>query len=126
MPKLSIKIAFPIILAGIFSIVALIALGYEQLNPSFLVVFFFLIVYIFSFGLATGQNVTTPIKKLLASAKELTEGNLSSRVYLESKDELSELAKAFNEIADRLETSQIQEKNTEKSVGIKVKLEPKI
>ena len=125
MPKLTIKIAFPIILAGVFAIIIFLAMDYEQLQPSFYIIFFFFVVYIFSFGLATGQSLTTPVKKLLKNAKELSEGNLSSRVYLESKDEFSELAKAFNKIAENLEESQLQEKNTEKVVSIKVKARTK-
>ena len=54
-------------------------------------------------------------------AEELSKGNLSSRVYLETKDELSELGGAFNKIAEDLERSHEVEENTEKSVDIKVK-----
>lgn len=121
MTKITSKIAVPMILVGIFAIVVFVAVSYEQLEPSFYIIILFLVIYVFFFGFATGQNISSPIKKLLDRAMELSKGNLSSRVYLETKDELSELANAFNKIAEELEASHLQEENTEKSVGIKVK-----
>jgi len=121
MAKLTTKIALPIILAGVFAIAIFIAMGYERLDPGFYIIVSLLAVYVFFFGFATGQNLSSPIRKLLDRATELSKGNLSSRVYLETKDELAELARVFNQIAEELESSHIQEENTEKSVGIKVK-----
>lgn len=125
MAKRTTKIAVPIILVGIFAIIVFIAIGYEQLEPGFYIVVLFLVVFVFFFGFAIGQSLTSPVKKILDKAIELSRGNLSSRVYLETKDELSELAKVFNKIAEELEASREQEKNTEKSVGIKVKARTK-
>ncbi|MFH1968022.1 MAG: HAMP domain-containing protein, partial [bacterium] len=78
-------------------------------------------IYIFSFGFAVGQNFASPIKKLLQKAIELSEGDLSSRVYLRTKDELSELADVFNKIAEELEESHIDSKMIERSVDVKTK-----
>ncbi len=125
MAKLTSKIAVPIILVGVFSIAVFIAAGYERLNFSFYIIISLLAIYVFFFGLAVGQNLASPIKKILNKATELSEGNLSSRVYIETKDELSELARVFNKIAEELEVSREQESNTEKSVGIKVKAKTK-
>lgn len=121
MPKLTTKIALPIILAGVFAIAVFVALGYEQLSPSFYVVILFFAIYVFFFGLATGQGLSSPIRKLLDKAEELSKGNLSSRIYLETKDELAELAKALDKIAEELEESRAQAENAEKSVDIKVR-----
>jgi methyl-accepting chemotaxis protein len=120
MVKLTLKIALPIILAGLFTIIVLFSLGYGQLNLSFYVIILLLIVYVFFFGLAVGQSIFFPVKKLLNNATKLSEGDLSSRVYIETKDELSELAELFNKIAEELETSRGREEDVEKSVGIKV------
>jgi len=125
MSKLTSKIAIPIILVGAFAIVVFLAVGYDQLSLSFYIIISLLAVYVFFFGLAVGQNLASPVKKILNNATELSEGNLSSRVYLETKDELSELARVFNKIAEELEISRDQESNTEKSVGIKVKARTK-
>lgn len=120
MPKLTIKIALPIILAGIFAIGIFIAVGFVQMSPTFYIVIFLLLVDVFFFGLAAGQRFTSPIRKLLDRATELSKGNLSSRVYLETKDELAELADTFNKIAEELQASHEQGENAEKSVGVKV------
>jgi methyl-accepting chemotaxis protein len=125
MSKLTTKIAVPIILAGAFAITIFIALDYDRLGPNFYIVLALLLVYVFFFGLATGQTLSSPIKKLLDKATELSKGNLSSRVYLETKDEFSELADTFNKIAEELEISHESQTNAEKSVGIKVKAKTK-
>ena len=125
MSKLTTKIAVPIILAGTFAITIFIALDYDRLEPSFYIILLLLLVYVFFFGLATGQSLSSPIKKLLDKATELSKGNLSSRVYLETKDEFSELANTFNKIAEEFEVSHESQANAEKSVSIKVKAKTK-
>jgi len=115
------EIAIPIVLTGVFATLVFVAVGSEQSGLGFYIVILFLAIFVFFFGLATGQNLASPLKELLGKAKELSEGNLSSRVYLETKDELAELAGTFNKIAEELEASQEQQANAEKSVGIKVK-----
>lgn len=121
MSKLTTKISIPIILAGVFAITIFIALDHDRLDTAFYIVLLILTVFVFLFGFATGQEFASPIKKLLERAIELSNGNLSSRVYLETKDELAELAKVFNKIAEELESSQVRQEKTEQSVGVKVK-----
>lgn len=121
MATLTSKITIPIVLAGIFSMAIFTALDYNQLNATFYIVFLLLIVFVFFFGISTGQNFSSPIKKILDKANDLSRGNLSSRVYLETKDELAELANTFNKIAEELEESHQQQESSEKSIGIKVK-----
>ena len=119
--NLSLKIAIPIIVAGIFIVTVFIALNYERLDINFYVVFALIIIYIFFFGFATGQRFAVPVKKLLKRATDLSEGDLTTKIYLETKDEFSDLAKIFNKIADKLEESRSKTETTEKSVDIKVK-----
>ncbi|TSC95032.1 MAG: methyl-accepting chemotaxis protein [Parcubacteria group bacterium Licking1014_1] len=119
--NISFKIALPIILVGLFIIVIFIALESEKLDAGFYIVLLSLVVYIFLFGFATGQNFALPVKRILKKATELSEGDLTSRVYLETKDEFSELAKIFNRIAENLEESRSMTEKTEKSVDMKVK-----
>lgn len=80
-----------------------------------------LTIFVFFYGFSTGQNLSSPVKKLLDRATELNKGDLKTRVYLETKDEMSDLAKIFNEIAEKLEKSYANEETTEKSVDIKVR-----
>jgi methyl-accepting chemotaxis protein len=121
MANLSFKVALPIIIAGIFIISIFVALDYRNINVNFYIVFSLLGVYIFLFGFAIGQSFALPVKKLLKKATQLSEGDLSSRVYLETKDELGELARIFNKIAEDLEQSRLANEKTEKTVDIKVK-----
>lgn len=121
MATISFKIAYPIILAGLFIIVVFISLNYQALNASFYIILFLLIAYIFLFGFATGQSFAAPVKKLLQRADDLSKGNLKSRFYSESKDEIGELGAAFNKIAEEFEQSKSQAATLERSVDIKVK-----
>jgi len=120
MAKLTTKIAIPIILVGAIAILVFMSIGYENIPTSFYVVFVLLFIFVFFFGLAVGQRYSAIMKKVLGGASELSRGNLSSRVYLESKDELAELAKTINKIAEELEASREREACTEQSVNIKV------
>lgn len=121
MSKLTSRISLSVILAATFTITAFIAMNYESLGTSFYLILSLLTFFVFFFGVATGQSITSPVKKLLERATELSKGNLSSRVYLETKDELSELAKVFNMIAEELETTKLQTQETERSVELKVR-----
>ena len=100
MAKLTVRIAASIILTGLFCLIALLALSYQwtsnfYLNPGFYVTTLFIILSVFFFGIAVGQNLSSHIKKILDEATKIREGNLSSRVYLETKDELAELESAI-------------------------------
>jgi len=121
MPSIASKIALPVILAGSFAIIIFLAIDYEKMGLSTYVVLALLIICIFFFGFATGQSVAQPIKKLLQRANNLSKGDLTTRVYLETKDEFGDLAKAFNKIAENLEESHSANESTEKSVDIKVR-----
>ena len=121
MPSISFKIAASIIVTGIFIITIFMALNYERLNKGFYFVFALTAVYIFLFGFAAGQRFAIPVKKLLKKATDLSEGDLTARVYLETEDELSDLAKVFNKIANKLQESRSKTETTEKSVDMKVK-----
>jgi nitrate/nitrite-specific signal transduction histidine kinase len=121
MAKLSSKISFPIILAGAFAITIFIALDYDRLDLNFYVVLLLLTMFVFFFGFATGQSLSSPVRQLLESAKDLKDGNFSSRVYLETKDELSDLAKVLNQIAEEMELTKAQKDDAQKSVDVKVR-----
>lgn len=120
--KITFKIAVPIIIAGIFIMVIFVALNYERLDYNFYLVFGFLAVYIFLFGFAIGQNIYSPVRKLLKRADELSKGDLKTRVYLETKDEFGELATIINRIAEELEETYSAGERAEQSIDLKVKV----
>ena len=121
MSKLTIKIAIPVILVGIFAILAFVSISYQNIDKSFYVTILLIVVFVFFSGIAIGQSISKHVKKILSKAVELSQGNLSSRVDLDTKDELAELAKTFNKIAEDLKESRVQKEDIERSIGIKVK-----
>jgi len=121
MDKISFKLAVPVMLAGLFSIVVFIALNPDGIQPSFYIILFLLSVFIFFYGLYVGQSVANPIEKILKRAVDLSRGDTKARFYLETKDEFGELAQIFNKIADDLENSRNKAESSEKTVNIKVK-----
>lgn len=121
MNKVSFKIALPIVLTGLFAIIIFMATGYDKLEHGFYIIFLVFSVYVFLFGVAIGENLSSPIRKLIERATQLSQGDLKTRVYLETKDEFGELGKIFNKIAEDLEESKTAGVRAEGSIDIKVK-----
>lgn len=48
-------------------------------------------------------RVLRPVRELTATAKQITESDLSARIPVEGRDELAELGTTFNDMVDRLE-----------------------
>jgi two-component system sensor histidine kinase BaeS len=70
----------------------------------------FLIASIFIMGALSvilsfffSRKLTEPIKKLTIAAGSISEGNIKSRVPVRGHDEMSDLARAFNTMADNIE-----------------------
>jgi two-component system OmpR family sensor kinase/two-component system sensor histidine kinase BaeS len=62
-------------------------------------------------GLLFAWRLIIPIKKLTKAAQTLESGDLTYRVPVTGKDELSQLALAFNHMAESLEQSEINRRN---------------
>lgn len=88
----------------------------QRAKWSILIMIFMLIggtVVLVLFG--TGKWITQPISKLTKGIDDLAKGNLNHKIDLKRGDELSELAKAFNQMAVDLKEAQariIQEAET--------------
>lgn len=52
------------------------------------------------------QIITKPVEQLSQSVTKITQGQLSTRISLTSKDEIGRLADAFNKMLDKLEQTQ--------------------
>lgn len=65
------------------------------------------IVLIISFGLfyVFSRRISKNIEKLVVASNRISDGDFSSKVYLNTKDELSVLGNNFNEMAERLRES---------------------
>lgn len=54
-------------------------------------------------SLAIVRSITVPINALVQTSQQVISGNLGARAEVESEDEIGMLAKAFNEMTDKLE-----------------------
>jgi GAF domain-containing protein/HAMP domain-containing protein len=66
-------------------------------------IFFFAVGLGIFFGLVAGRVLTESIIKLTKSAKEFASGEFSQRIELNTRDEISELAEAFNGMAGEIQ-----------------------
>lgn len=66
-------------------------------------------------------NATRPLKLMAAAAKRFAVGDFESRVYVNTKDEIGELAAAFNEMADSLASSEGMRRNFVANVSHELK-----
>jgi len=67
------------------------------------------IALLFTFFLS--RRISTPVKVLTLTARQLGQGDLSQRVHLKDKGEMSELAQAFNSMAGDLERAEQLRRN---------------
>jgi len=97
------RVAFTIIVAGLFVIAAFAAVTYDTLNTNLYLILIPLTGFLFFFAFAIGTHFAQPIQKLLREATPLEKGNGRSRLYVKTTDEIGDLAKTFNKIAEKFE-----------------------
>ena len=49
-------------------------------------------------------SITKPLKRLVVTSKEISEGDLTQTIEIHSNDEIGQLAKGFNEMTNSLRT----------------------
>lgn len=54
------------------------------------------------------RSITVPLRKLMVGAEQLGQGNLTHRIDIKGQDESAELARAFNNMAERRQQSEAQ------------------
>ncbi|HYC56076.1 MAG TPA: ATP-binding protein [Candidatus Binatia bacterium] len=77
---------------------------YTELRSRLLATGLFALVIALSWGLLYSRRVTRPIEQLAAGTARLAAGDLSTRVDVETHDEVGQLAAAFNRMAEELES----------------------
>jgi two-component system phosphate regulon sensor histidine kinase PhoR len=97
------RIAIPYILLIPVSIIGGFYLADRGMDRSF-VILAITLATLFSMMVALfiARAITRPIKAMTQAAKRIASGKMDQRVYVETRDEFSELAHAFNEMARSL------------------------
>jgi methyl-accepting chemotaxis protein len=121
MSKIIYKVLFPILLASLFAIAIFIAIDYDQLRPESYIVLFLVVITIFFFGYATGERFASPLRNLIEKANNINTENLGQKIYIDTRDEMEELAEIYNKLAEKLKESLDKEKAAEGSIDIKVR-----
>jgi signal transduction histidine kinase len=67
-----------------------------------------------TFGVFVAAKVTGDLRQLSKVARRLAEGDLSARAEIDGRDEVSQVATAFNEMANRLQIASDQREEVEK------------
>jgi signal transduction histidine kinase len=62
-------------------------------------------------GFALFREIVAPVRQLTAAAQAMSGGNLEQRVAVTSRDEIGQLAGAFNQMADALAQQQLLRRN---------------
>lgn len=108
MNSISLKVAYSIIITGLFIIVIFVAANYEVLTYNFYIILIPLTAFLLLFGFAMGQRFSLPVKEILKDADYLSRGNINVRFSSRDEDELGQLARVFNKIAEGFEKSRTE------------------
>ena len=71
---------------------------------------------VLAFGYASTLRVVTPIESLTADARAIADGNTSRRSSVNSNDEIGDLARAFNQMADTVVRSTAELKSSQEQL----------
>lgn len=67
-----------------------------------LIVLFLSVILSLFLGMLISKSITYPIKKLVQATSAISKGNLKHKVQIRGANEINELARSFNEMADSL------------------------
>lgn len=71
------------------------------------------LLMIYTMGRAVVRDLTTPLRRLVAGIEQVGEGKLDYRVEINSTDEVGQLGRAFNRMAEQLEQGRGLRKDAE-------------
>ncbi|PCI19700.1 hypothetical protein COB64_03240 [Candidatus Wolfebacteria bacterium] len=105
--QLSVKSQSIVVDAHIFSEISRIQVsqGQQQINILTILFISLLIFILIGSSLYVSNLVSIPIGKLVQGAEIIGKGSLKHRIDIDSKDELGQLAEAFNEMTIKLKKS---------------------
>jgi signal transduction histidine kinase len=74
----------------------------KQINRLIMIFFFGVVLVISIVSLMLSSRITQPIQKLTVGVHRIMKGDYKQKILLDTEDELSELASAFNRLSDQL------------------------
>lgn len=89
----------------------------ERIMDKALVFSLYLFVFAFLLSMFFSRSLLKPIRELYKGAKALKEGNLGIRLDVGAEDELGEVTRSFNEMAEELEKKTEDLKTKESYIG---------
>src|SRR6185436_12927795 len=120
MLSFSWKITYFIFIAGAFALLSFAALNYQSLNSAVYAILYMLLAFLLLFGMVVARHTARPLEKIIQAANDLADGNVKSRAYVKNNDELGQLAKSLNKIAEKLEKTHQEKEKIQHSVAMKV------
>ena len=84
-------------------------------------VYVFMLILVIIATMLITRSITKPITELTNSVKKISSGNLNIKINIKSKDEIGELAEAFNQMNDDIKKSREEIEKYSKSLEEKVK-----
>ncbi|MGN1422381.1 MAG: ATP-binding protein [Oscillospiraceae bacterium] len=71
-----------------------------------LIISAFVVLIVIFMGLYFVKSICQPLVQISATAKKLAKGDFSERIEIKNNDEIGDLSRAFNDMADELENSE--------------------
>ncbi|MDD5172704.1 MAG: ATP-binding protein [Patescibacteria group bacterium] len=93
----------------------------EDLKNRLLIIALILLIMTILITILMVFSVSKPIKKLTSVVADISQGNLSARVFINSNDEIEDLAVSFNQMTDNLLKTQNDLKNKSNQLTINLK-----
>lgn len=95
--------------------IPVIRLIITALAESALLLLFMTILFFILFSKITSETVTKPLTYIREGLDKMTKGDLKTRIYFNSHYEFTEIKDSFNYMAERLQTSEREREEAEKS-----------
>jgi nitrogen fixation/metabolism regulation signal transduction histidine kinase len=114
------KITYFIFIAGAFVLISFVALNYQNLNVAVYSILYLSLLFLLFFGIFVAMHTAKPLHKIIKTANELADGNVKSRAHISNTDELGQLAKSLNKIAQNMERNIQEKEKIQYSVAMKV------
>ncbi|MBN1272559.1 MAG: HAMP domain-containing protein [Candidatus Aminicenantes bacterium] len=73
-----------------------------RMRKNLIIIALFIMILAIMMGLYISFSISRPVAKLRKAAIEISKGKLDTKIKIKSKDEIGELAHAFNEMSDQI------------------------